>query len=460
MNKISFYLFFAVLSGCNVGENKPTGIYFGGEIVNPTSDYVVLCKDDSIIDSIPLDAENRFSLRLDSIEAGLYHFDHSPEYAYVYLEQGDSLQVRLNTIDFDESLVFSGKGEEANNFLVELFLSNEEDQKTINSYYALDPISFDRKLDSLMSLKKVALNNFESQVPVSPSFQKIAMASINYNAYAYKEKYPFIHRRRVHEKNIPQLPANFYDYRRKIDYNDRTLAYYRPYYDYMIMNIGNMSYINCKKGCADSGDGFNKLHFNEHKLKLIDSIFKEKNLRDNLFRNVAMDYLLKSRDSWENNEVFMEKFHEYSDNNDHIAEIDNVYRGIQNLRPNSKIPDIVVYDDKGQQVDLLEISKKYKNTVFYFWTGTQRIHFDNMSRRIKELALQKPDYTFVGINFNTDSTRWRILMEQNQLDKNTQFRSDNFQELTNALIIYPMNKGIVTKNGRIVDAFANIYGSF
>src|SRR5690606_31317962 len=167
----------------------------------------------------------------DSVSAGLYHFDHSPEYAYVYLEQGDSLQVRLNTIDFDESLAFSGIGEEANNFLVELFLSNEEDQKTVNSYYALAPENFARKVDSLASLKKADLNNFISQFPVSQNFQEIATASINYNAYAFKEKYPFIHRRRVHEKSIPQLPANFYGYRKKINYNNRTLAYYRPYYD-------------------------------------------------------------------------------------------------------------------------------------------------------------------------------------------------------------------------------------
>src|SRR5690606_17372107 len=124
---------------------------------------------------------------------------------------------------------------EVNNFLVELFLANEEDEKTVNSYYVLDPVSFERKVDSLTSLKKAALKNFESQVSISEKFRGIAMASIDYNAYVYKEKYPFIHRRRLHEKNIPDLPTNFYDYRKNINYNDKTLAYYRPYYDYMIL---------------------------------------------------------------------------------------------------------------------------------------------------------------------------------------------------------------------------------
>ncbi|MCG2461022.1 transaldolase [Flavobacteriaceae bacterium F89] len=460
MNKISFYLFFAILGGCNVGENKSSGIYFGGEIVNPTSDYVVLCKDDSILDSVRLDENNRFALKLDSVTSGLYHFDHSPEYAYVYLEKGDSLQVRLNTVDFDESLVFSGKGEEINNFLVELFLANEADEKTVNSYYELDPESFNFKVDSLVAIKKNNLDQLKSQVSVPQDYLDIAMASINFNSYAFKEKYPFIHRRRVHQKSIPELPPNFYDYRKKINYNDRALAYYRPYYDYMVINIGNMSYMNCMNKCGDKGEGFNKLHFNEHKLKLIDSIFKERDLRDNLFRNVAMDYLLKTRDSWDNNRIFMEEFHKYSDNNEHIAEIDDVYQGIQNLRPDSKVPNVLVYDALGHKVDLQKISKKYENTVFYFWTGTQRMHFDNMARRIHQLSIERPDYTFIGINFNTDSTRWKAMVELNKLDTSTQFRSDNFQELTKALIIYPINKGIITKDGLIVDAFANIYGSF
>lgn len=156
----------------------------------------------------------------------------------------------------------------------------------------------------------------------------------------------------------------------------------------------------------------------------------------------------------------MDEFHKYSGNNEHIAEIDNVYQGIQNLRPSSKIPNVFVYDASGRKVGLQEISEKHKNTVYYFWTGTQRTHFDNMMLRVKELTLERPNYTFIGINFKTESSRWKMMIEQNQMDINTQYRSDNFQELTNALIIYPMNKGIITKDGLIVDAFANIYASF
>ena len=35
--------------------------YFGGEIINPNSKYVYLCKDNEVIDTIALDKNNRFS---------------------------------------------------------------------------------------------------------------------------------------------------------------------------------------------------------------------------------------------------------------------------------------------------------------------------------------------------------------------------------------------------------------
>ena len=132
MNKKLLYLFLFILAGCNESEKSSPNVFFSGEIVNPTSKHVVLYKGDVVIDSSALDENKMFSFELDSIEDGLYHFNHAPEYQYVYLEKGDSLLIRLNTVDFDESLVFSGTGEEVNNFMMEIYLANEGEKSLIN----------------------------------------------------------------------------------------------------------------------------------------------------------------------------------------------------------------------------------------------------------------------------------------------------------------------------------------
>ena len=46
------------------------------------------------------------------------------------------------------------------------------------------------------------------------------------------------------------------------------------------------------------------------------------------------------------------------------------------------------------------------------------------------------------------------------MDTEKQFRTDDFENLKNALVIGGLNKGIITKDGLIVDAFADLYSSF
>lgn len=457
MRKITFYLIAFILVGCQVDKKTAQSAFFSGEIVNPTNNYVVLYKDEVVIDSAKLDENNRFTLKLDQVDEGLYHFDHHPELQYVYLEKGDSLMIRLNTSDFDESLVFSGIGEGINNFLLEMFLTYEEEEPLINEFYELEPEAFSKKIDSLRQSKFQLLKELEHDIPLSEKAMEIAKANIDYTYYAYYEKYPFKHRRKLGEKSIHELSSNFYGYRKNINYNNTNLTYFRPYYNYMIYNIGNMSYMDCAEECKTGKSKIkNQLHYNLHKLKLIDSLVKENSLRDNLFRNVAMDYLLKVHDNKENNNLFINDFHKRSGNNKHIEEIDGLYTGIQNIQPGNKIPDLQLWNTNGEEVSLRELTNE-NNVVLYFWTGTQKRQFENIIKRVQELRADNKEVKYIGINYKTEQSQWTGILEKYDLEKNSQFRSDNFEELTNSLIIYPINKCIVLKDGIIVNAFENLY---
>lgn len=460
MNRHLLYLFLFLLAGCGEEEKSSSNVFFAGEIINPTSEYVILFKNDIVIDSAKLDDSNRFVFELDSVTEGLHHFNHEPELQYVYLEKGDSIMVRLNTLYFDESLVFSGKGEEVNNFLLELFLAHEEEASKVKSFYLLSPNEFVAKIDSLKQLRLSMLVNLKNEGSLSEKEEKVAMASVTYSYDIYKEEYPFRHKKFTGEKVIGKLPKDFYDYRRKLTFNDKDLTYLRPYYKFMINHVGNLSYTTCSHKCAIKNDVIrNQLHFNRHKLNLIDSIVEEKELKDNLFRYVAFNYLLEVHDSEKNNEAFIEDFHKLSNNNRHSEEIDALYEGIKNIQPNKKVPDVIVSDINGNKVSLNQIAKNNK-TVFYFWSGTQRLHFENIKKRIAKLSLEKPKYSYVGINIKTEESKWKSLLENSGLDSEKQFRASNFEELRKALIVYPLNQCIIVEDEIIVDAFANVYESF
>lgn len=461
---IRFLLCLSLLStlACSEKSGGCPSVFFGGEIVNPTSDYVVLYRNDSYIDSVKLDEGNRFAFNLQGIEEGLYHFDHSPELQYLYLQEGDSILVRLNTMEFDESLVFSGQGSEINNFLIETFLSYENEEPLIHSYYKLDPEVFNKRIDSLRLLKIKHLEELVQDNQFTDRVLSIAKASIDYNSYIHKEKYPFYHKKKTGEETIHDLEDGFYDYRKTLDLNSRDLTYFRPYFDFMKYHFGNLSYMACMKNCGTVNKAAvnNHLHFNKHKLSLVDSLVKETELRDILFRNIAMDYLLKERNSTNMEcQIFIDKFRSLSSNEEHKEEIAHVYQGIQNLQPNNNLPDLIITDANNNKVSLKEVSKD-KKTVFYFWTASQKRHFRNVTNHVSRLKVKYPDYNFVGINLRTSYLQWLTMVEEYHLDKNSQFHGENFKEIQTTMIIDGLNKCVIAKDTLIVDAFANLYTSF
>lgn len=452
------FLILAIL-GCSEKSRECPSVFFGGEIVHPTSDYVVLYRNDTYIDSVRLDEGNRFAFNLQAIEEGLYHFNHTPEMQYLYLKEGDSILIRLNTMEFDESLVFSGEGSEINNFLIEMYLAHEKDEPVVYNSYYLEPEAFKTKIDSLTALKAQQLEELQVDNVLSDKVLAMAKASIDYKNFIYKEKYPFYHKKKTGKETIHELGNEFYDYRSTLDLNNRDLAYFRPYFDFMKYHFGNLSYMACMKDCETLMPTADQhLHFNKHKLGLVDSLVQETEIRDMLFRNIAMDYLLKEHSTDAQCKAFIDKFDALSTNEEHKEEIANLYKGIQNLQPNDHLPNLVITDVNNNEVSLREISKK-KNTVFYFWTGAQKRHFNNVIKQVNHLKEKHPEYQFVGINLRTSHAQWAMLVEQHGLKKENQYRGENFREIRNTMIIDGLNKCVIAKDTLIVDAFANLYTS-
>ena len=458
MTRILLSTCIVLLVVCSSTKKDTETVLFAGEIVNPTSDQVILMKGVQKIDSAKLDEKNRFKFHLPSIESGLYHFNLAPEFQYVYLEKGDSLMVRLNTIYFDESLVFSGSNEETNNFLLDLFLAaEEEDSAMYSEYYELEPSDFLAKIESLKSDKLKRLDELSAENAISEGGVEILTGSIDYTYNRYKEIYPFQHKRRTAEENFHNLPKNFYAYRSDLDYGNQHLTYLRPYYDFMKAHFGNLAYMTCVNGCKNGNKGTSKqLHFNKHKLHLIDSLVVEKELRDNLFRNVAFDYLLKKKDAPENTEIFLNEFKNVSKNNMHIKEIENLYQGIVNLQPSKAIPDLDVISFENENKTLTEISQN-KKVLFYFWSGINKKQYEDIFNRVAELKEKKPDHELIGINIKTDYDDWKVILNTMGVDPSLHYHSSNFKELTEKLVLYPINKAIITDNAIIVDGFSNIY---
>lgn len=107
MRKIVLFLFVISYWSCQE-DTVQKATYIHGEIVNPFVNYLILSKDDHLIDTIPLSKNNTFSYVLNNAKKGLYTFKHAHENQTFYIIPGDSILFRLNTLAFDETLFYSG----------------------------------------------------------------------------------------------------------------------------------------------------------------------------------------------------------------------------------------------------------------------------------------------------------------------------------------------------------------
>ena len=137
-----------LLIGCSKETQKTeSGTYIGGQIINPTSNFLLLKKDDKLIDSIKLDQNNRFLYKFSDFKQGLYQVFHN-EGQVIYVEPNDSLLLRVNTFEFDETLTFTGYGAVKNNLMIELYLQNEQENDLMlqQEVYQQDPETFTRSI--------------------------------------------------------------------------------------------------------------------------------------------------------------------------------------------------------------------------------------------------------------------------------------------------------------------------
>ncbi|WP_340073604.1 hypothetical protein [Leptobacterium sp. I13] len=455
MKYVSIIGLLLILIGCN--EEDSSVSFFGGEIINPNERYVTLLKDNVVIDSIQLDDNNRFFIKLNNPTEGIYVFKHYPESQYVIIEKGDSILMRLNTVEFDESLVFSGIGAEKNNFIVEMFLINEDEESQILDFYSLEANDFVKKMDSLKAMKWEQYENLLTNYTISENSKLIAKASIDFPYLDKMEMYPYMYKKYHKLDHIKKLPDQFYSYRKNINYNDAHLKTFRPYIYYLNVYFNNLSYKECKKSCHEEDYMVEEtLHYHTHKLKMIDSVIKESKIKDYLFKNAAYAYMAKNYGS-DKNSLFIKAFNKYGADVESNNDINRLHTFAQKLRPGNPIPKVSVLKADGSKI-YVDSFIKNKNTVYYFWSMNQRKHMQKINKRINELRSSYPDHNFIGININEDHQKWLNTLHAFNFDQNANVQCVKFKEISEKLAIYGMNKAIIVKNdGTIINAFADVY---
>ncbi|MEZ4859559.1 MAG: hypothetical protein R2781_12225 [Flavobacteriaceae bacterium] len=457
MIKKILFLFSTItlLLSCSNASKKTecAGAWIGGKIVNPKLDYVVISHNRDLIDTVALDANDSFLLKVDNVDPGVYFFSHF-EYQALFLEPGDSVMIYVNTIEFDESLSYSGRGAEKNNFLMELYLLNEELDDDMLAYYAMDPKEFESKMDSITFSRKKVLKDFTDNVPSSKVFHETAKAAITYSIYSLKELYISANsKKKLYDESI-DIPESFYRYRDSVDYGNESLRNYYPYYRFLGNYLDNLSFTHYKN--QEPFDRFSFTH-NIHKINLIDSLITNTSLKNTLSRNSAVRYLLNGKNKEEELKM-LAAFKKINTDTGDIAEIEKLaYTTIQ-LTPGNLIPNVVLVSTDNTSKDLHSIINK--PTVLFFWSGESVKHFKKIHTKAAELRAKYPEYHFIGINIDNHFKKWVRVVESTGYFSQFEYQFENFADAEKKLLVNYANKSIIVdKDYKILDGNSNIFST-
>ncbi len=449
-----FVLYFLCLLcfSCNEPASNNCGsAWLGGEVVNPKGDYVIINRSRKVIDTIPLDENNFFLYQMENVDPGIYFFNHS-EFQALYIEPGDSLMLRVNTREFDESLSFTGKGAPKNNLMMDLFLQNERENPFLPGWYMLSPLQFEGKMDSISANKKQMLREFISKRKPSDLFIEIATASIDYNIYLKKELYISANsRKRIYNEEV-DIPESFYAYRKTIDFGNEYIRSYYPYYRYLSFYMDNLAFEQYKGKEPYDRDSF--IH-NYIKAKLIDSLITHDSLKNSLLRSSASKYFVHAKDE-ENEQKMLDRFLELNTNPRDQKEIKELANATIQLTPGHQVPNLKLLTTQNTVRDLHSTLKR--PSVLYFWSNKSIKHYREIHTRAQELHSKYPEYDFIGINIDSHFKKWLKTVVNSGYEEITEYQFENFSDAEMQLVIDSVNKAmILDEDGTILNGNTNIF---
>lgn len=447
-NLLLLFLLFSLCFSCKKENKSFDGTTFiSGMIVNPKMDYVIISQGNNVLDTIQLDSKNFFVYKTDKImDEGLYTFRHNETQVF-FVEPGDSLVLHLNTMDFDESLNYSGRGAAKNNLLMTLFLANEKENANLHRWYTLPPEEFVDKIDSLRKRKEAEYRDFLSRNQVSPKFKEMVSTSINYDYYSKKELYGT-----ANKKRLGELDSDFYNHRKNIDFGNEDLRLYYPYYRFLIRFFDNLMVSKHAFGIDR-----NSFEFSRDKLYAIDSLATSDSLRNSLTRFTATRYFFRAKQEEEQKE-FLNEFKKFNNNPQHIQEIEELAANSIKMSQGKNIPNISLLSMENVVVNLHDVIKK--PTVFYFWSFNSMEQGRVIHNRASELKSKYPEYDFIGINTDDHFRRWRSHVQREKYDVQKEYQLDDVQEAEKILVLTKLDKAIVVdKNGTILDGNTNMFNA-
>ncbi|MDP5000644.1 MAG: TlpA family protein disulfide reductase [Flavobacterium sp.] len=158
--KKAFFLFFVVIFS-GFAQNTTNTVSLNVKITNRFSDTITISSGRSFKQKVGINKKGEFQTTFEaSKDGGLYRLNDGNEGTTMFLKNGYDLNLTLDTKDFDETIVYKGKGANENNYLAQKALSDEKFEMDLEALFDADEATFK---DALAKKKANDLNMIDGK---------------------------------------------------------------------------------------------------------------------------------------------------------------------------------------------------------------------------------------------------------------------------------------------------------
>ena len=197
------------------------------------------------------------------------------------------------------------------------------------------------------------------------------------------------------------------------------------------------------------------LENNIKKLEIVDTLIKNKHVKNLVVNNIANMYLLSDQCSI-NNGKFFTLYSKMVSDEKMKAKVMKTANNIKKLRDNNVLPEINLLDTNNKTVQINELFTK--KTIIYFWTKQSDSHSFYSHKKVDELKAKYSDIDFIAININNTQEDWLKEIKSKKYNNSIELRATDFDELQNKWVINKVYRTlIINKNGTINNAFVSLF---
>lgn len=426
MSRLYIALFFCVIFySCGDFEKNSNSVFIGGEIINPYSEQMIIFKGDKPLDTIHLDENNRFTYYLDDVETGDYKINHYNENQTLYLHPGDSILMYANTIEFDESLYFSGIGSQKNNLLIDLYLLNEQNSGILLSSRDISPQRFTSLADSIYKERVNLLEDQKEKHQFSQDFVRYAEGVIKYENFDLRERYLYLITR-YYPKQVESLTDSFWVYREEADFNNQVLQTNPAYLRFIGNYLLNES-LRLNPPAPGETHNIYSLQNIQQRIDLIDSLSYLRPVRDQMFSNLGTFGMVMGTSREDMVGILTQLIRK-----GYGREERNVLRQLGYIQlaflPGVSIGVVPVIAPSGEELGFDEVVSK--KTVLFLWSSYAPEHSRKVHSLMAEYQQKFPELDFIGVNIDVgEKHRWRETLKEESFGPESEYQLGRIGEV-------------------------------